>query len=456
MKKKQIYLLYLIQFFKQAAMWIAVVEIPVYLAQKDAIGGMSVSHTQKGLVFFFWVFFQNITNIIFGLYADKISLKKSLIISHLFLALGYFIIVIADSYYFFISSVVFLGIGTGMFKLCVEGSLAYYSDENTSHKVWSNFILFINVAVILSTLLLIYLEKISYQVTFLASVVLILCNIPLIFMLVDKEKYTENKSKISALLSFKELLLNKKLTYLILIMTGFTLIYIQFYEMLPNYIFDWINTSNVVTALNLPDFMTSQTSNGRMLSYQIIYLLTSVLVILFINPISHLLRNYNKFNSLIFAMILVALGCLSISFSQLALFLFIGLTVYTFGEMIVRPKFQEVVSDLSPKKRESQYLSFLHISYALGYMIGALSGGLVYDNFGEKARLAQIELESKFGITESIENAFLTLSDKLNITPQETTDLLFNNYNPLNAWLPFIGILIISIILLYFYKKKFN
>jgi len=454
MNKKQIYLLYLIQFFKQAAMWIAVVEIPVYLAQKDAAGGLLWSHTQKGMVFFSWVFFQNITNIIFGMYADRISLRKSLIISQLFLALGYSIVAIAQSYYLFMSSVIFLGIGTGMFKLCVEGGLAYYSDKNTSHKIWSNFILFINVAIIIATILLIYLEKISYQVTFFASVFLVLCNIPLIFLL--NEKNVDENIKVNPFESFKELLLNKKLSYLILIMSGFTLIYIQFYEMLPNYIFDWIDTSGLVTSLNLPDYMTTITSSGRMLSYQIIYLLTSVLVILFINPISHLLRNNNKLNSLIFAMILVSIGCLSISFSQLALFLFLGLTVYTFGEMIVRPKFQEIVTDLSPKKRESQYLSFLHISYALGYMIGALSGGIVYDTFGEKAKLAQIELQSKFGITESIENAFLTLSQKLNLTPQETTDLLFNNYNPLNAWLPFIGILIICIILLFIYKKRFN
>ena len=89
-------------------------------------------------------------------------------------------------------------------------------------------------------------------------------------------------------------------------------------------------------------------------------------------------------------------------------------------------------------------------------MIGALSGGIVYDNFGEKAKLAQVELLDKFGINSSIESAFATLSQKLNMSSIETTTYLFNNYNPLNAWLPFVGILIMCIILLYIYKRKFN
>lgn len=455
MVKKQLYLLYLIQFFKQAAMWIAVVEIPIYMAQKDAIGGMSLSHTHKGLVFFSWIFFQNITNIIFGQFADRLSLRKSLWVAQLFLIIGYSIIALADSYYFFMSSVLFLGIGTGMFDLCTESTFAYYSDKKTSHKIWSNFILFINLAVIFSTILLIYLEKISYQVVFFGSVFLIIFNIPLIYFLKEKE-HIEEKSHISVLDSFKELILNKRLTYLILIMSGFTLIYIQFYEMLPNYIFDWVDTSDIVKTLNLPNFMVKETSDGRMLSYQIIYLLSALLVILFVKPLASLFKNYNKINSLIIALILVVLGSLLISSSQLSIFLLFGLLVYTFGEMLARPKFQEVVSDLASKRKESQYLSFLHISYAIGYMIGALSGGIVYDNFGEKAKLAQVELVNKFGINSTIESAFITLSQKLNMSSQETTTYLFNNYNPLNAWLPFVGILIFCIILLYIYKRKFN
>ena len=435
-------------------MWIAVVEIPIYMSQKDVIGGMTLSHTHKGMFFFSWIFFQNITNIIFGMYADKLSLKKSLFAANLFLILGYLIIVFAGNYLFFMSSVLFLGIGTAMFDLCTEGSFAYYSEKENSHKIWSNFILFINLAVVFSTIILIYLENISYQAVFISSVVFILCNLPLIYFLKEKER--RNDTSISSISSLLELIKNKKLVYLTLIMSGFTLIYIQFYEMLPNYIFDWVDTSDIVKFFNLPDFMVSETSNGRMLSYQIIYLFSALLVIFFVRPFSNIFKNTNKINALIISLTLVALSCLIISSSQLSEFLFIGIIVYTFGEMLARPKFQETISSLSPKNRESQYLSFLHISYAIGYMIGTLSGGIIYDNFGEKAKLAQIELVNRFGINESLENSFNALTTKLNLPANELTQYLFNTYNPLLAWLPFVGILCVCIILLYFYNRKFN
>lgn len=451
----QVKILLFIQFFMQAALWIAIIELPIYLSQDDVAGSMMWSHTQKGFVFFVWVFFQNITAIFYGTFADRYGIKKSLFLSQTLMIIGYISIAFAGEYYLFLLSVSLLGIGSGIFKPSLEGCLSFYSKNNNSHKIWSNFILFINISVICSTILLVYLEKISYQVTFIASAVILLLNFPLIYLLKEKIQFGDVLNKTGVLDSLKLAVSDKKMMNLVFIMAGFTIIYINFYEMLPNYIFDWIDTSDLVVAFALPEFMTTKTEGGIMLSYQMIYFLNPILVILFVKILSNYSHRFNNVSALTTGLILVCFGCFLGGLTQISFILILAITIYTIGEMIVRPKFQEIISEMSPVNKESQYISFLHLSYAIGYMSGALSGGFIYDNFGEKAHLAQKALQAEFGVNVESKTAMLELSQKLGMTFSETTTYLFNNYNPFYSWLPFIFILSISIISLVFYNKKY-
>lgn len=451
----QVKLLLFIQFFMQAALWIVMIELPIYLSQDDASGSLLWSHTQKGFIFFTWVFIQNITNIIFGAYADKFGVKKSLYLSQSLLVIGYLSISFASEYYLFLISVSILGVGFGIFKPSLEGCLSFYSKNNNSHKIWSSFLLFINIAVISSTILIVYLEKISYQAAFIGSAIIILFNFPLIYFLKERMQFGDVIIQPSIITSFKTAFADKRMIYLVLIMSGFTIMYINFYQMLPNYIYDWVDTSDLVAFLSLPQFMTTTTESGVMLSYQMIYFINPFLVIIFIKLISNYTHKYHNITALTIGLILVCVGCFLVGLTQLSIILLLAIIIYTSGEMIVRPKFQEIISEMSPVNKESQYISFLHISYAVGYMSGSLSGGMIYDKFGEKAHLAQKALQAEFGVNVESKTAMLELSQKLGMTFSETTTYLFNNYNPFYSWLPFIFILSISIISLVFYNKKY-
>jgi MFS family permease len=453
MKDKQIRLLLFIQFFMYAALWIAVIELPVYISQKDVEGSLMWSHTYKGLIFVVWVFFQNITAIIYGSYADKIGIKKSLFISQFILMLGYILIPYSSSVMMFFISVTILGIGSGIFKPSLEGYLAFHSKSDQSHKIWSSYIQYINIAVITSTILIVYLEKISYEVTFLSSAVILLINLPLIYNLKERKQVGDVLNKSGLRESIRLAKSDKRMLQLVFIMTGFTVVYINFYEMLPNYILDWVDTSDIVLWLSLPEFMTKSSETGIMLSYQMIFMLNAVLVIFLVKFIGNYVSRYNMISSLITGLILIWFGCLFTGISQVSLILIFGIIVYSIGEMIVRPKFQEIISKMSPNHKESQYISFLYISYAIGYMFGALTGGILYDNLGEKSHLAQKALLQEFNIISDHTNALTELSIKLGLTKLETTNYLFNNYSPFLAWLPFLVILMFSIILLLRYNK---
>jgi hypothetical protein len=126
--------------------------------------------------------------------------------------------------------------------------------------------------------------------------------------------------------------------------------------------------------------------------------------------------------------------------------------------MITNPKFTEQLSINSPEARKSMHLGFLNLSLAIGLGFGALLGGSLYGAFAEKSSLALRYLTENGLFNASINHsvAFDFLSTKLNLSAYQTSELLWNTYNPWIVWMPFVAIAIISILgLIYYLRKKF-
>ena len=56
---KEFWLLNLIQMIERLAYSALVLQMAVYISQKDIVGGLHWEHTTKGLIFFVWALVQN-------------------------------------------------------------------------------------------------------------------------------------------------------------------------------------------------------------------------------------------------------------------------------------------------------------------------------------------------------------------------------------------------------------
>lgn len=441
----------IIQSLMQAALWIVIIQLPIYVAQKDAVGGLQWDHNTKGWIFFWWVLFQNIAAISFGYFADKWKLKSSLILSHSLQTIGYLLLAYSRDFYGIILAVVILGSGTGIFKPVIQGAIANSLDENNSSKGWGLFILVINIAVIISTFLAGWLQEISWSMVFIGSAIIILLNGIFIYLIPESSNDIKiETNKFSDI--FSKELFRSDVIYPVIILSGFTLIYMQFYEMLPNYIYDWVNSESLVKYF--PNAWVDDMPRGKMINYLYIYLINPILVILLVYPISSYSSNKNKYKFLSIGLLFVLLGIIFSGSSQIIYLILIGFVIYTLGEMIVRPKFQEIMSDLAPAGKKSLYMSFLQLSYAIGYLIGARTGGIVYDNYGEKAGFAKKYLLEKYYVNIEIEKAYSKLVEISGLTHSEITDLLFTNYEPWRAWAFFWVVGLITFTAFIFIRKR--
>lgn len=429
---------------KQAALWITILQLPVYIAQED-MGGLAFSHIYKGLVLFIWVLFQNIASVTFGGFADKIGRKKSLFLSHFLMIFGYSVIAYASDPIFFIIGIILLGVGSGIFKPILEGSIASELNELNSSKGWSFYIIAINIGVIWSTLLIDPLRSNGWSWIFFGSAVILFIDI---FLLLFIQKSNSKYHSESVLKNFKEAFKKKELWRVVFIMSGFTAIYMQFYEMLPNYFLDWTDTRSIAKAL--PDYFSFERNSERYLSYEWIFWLNPILVVLTIIPITNIIKNYSAYTSLSIGMILVILGISLIAFTQFGWLVVIGVCIYTFGELIVRPKFFEYVSSLSDNKNKSLYMSFVNLSYAIGYLFSAITGGFIYEYFGEKSAMAE-----QFNIPNSSTiDSFAKFIAYSGESYSQATKNFWDKYDPWVVWLPFLFLGLISLIFLISQNKR--
>lgn len=440
------------------AYWSVLLQLPVYIAQKDAPGGLQWDQSVKGFIFLAWALVQNLTPVFTGGFADKLGYRKSLFISFIFVVAGYAIFGLVRDVYLFTAGAVILGFGLGVFKPVLQASIALTLKGRNESLGWGVYFMLYNAAVMLCVFLSVYLKSFSWQMVFFGSAAVFGINFILLIFYTPSQETVIGLRKNSAVI--KETLrglFDKKVFYLVMIMSGFAFIFMQFYESYSNFYIDWADTSYLVNTLSLPKIFTMETSLGIMVTYEWVINLNPILIILFVALVSWLFSKSAPVKTIIFGMVLCTSGFALLGFSTMWLPAIAGVVVYTFGEMIVNPKFTEYFSIISPPGNKARYMGYLNISLAIGYAAGAITSGFLYRLLGEKAyKAAEYLKETGFKGDISLSSAFSALVQHTGYSPAKATQLLWDTYHPYYFWIPFIGVGILTIAGLIFYYRKFR
>jgi len=454
----EFWFLNLIQMFERLAYASVVLQMAVYISQKDLYGGLQWEHSTKGWIFFLWALIQNITPVFLGGLADKYGRKRTLVMATIISAIGFISIGVFRDLLFFSLSTLILGFGLGLFKPAIQGLLANSMSREQKSYGWSVNVLLVNFAVFFAPPLAKYLESISWFWVFAGSALVISFNFLLISLIKNKKNLSDDKFENNVIKEAFHELINPRILYFLLIMSGFSMIYMQFYETLPNFIYDWVDTSKVAGLLHLPNFMLTMGDRGIMIDFKWLYNLNSGLIVLFVVPISFFLLRFSINKAITAGLILVSIGLVMSGFSQFGSITMGGMIIYTFGEMITNPKIYQYMSIIGNDKKRSLYMGFINVSFGIGLAFGSILGGQLYKNLGEKSSIALQFVEKNYPGIRNLnhQNVIDFIMKNKNMSNSEVTDMLFKAYNPELVWLPFLLIGIVSIISLYFYNKKFK
>ncbi|MGQ9818717.1 MAG: MFS transporter [Candidatus Kapaibacteriales bacterium] len=461
-KFSKVLLLFIFQFLEKLAYTIILIQLPIYIAQKDAPSGLHWQQETKGLIFFIWALVQNSVPLFSGYLSDRISNKKIIQIGLFTSLLGFVGLMYSKSVFLFILSTILIGIGSGSFKPALQGALAFFYEIKHSQKIWPVYIIIINIAFFTAGYLSKKLKEINWTFVFAFSALITFVNFLLVSFFFPKLQF-QHQNKLNALSSeeLQKKVLQKtykpKLILVLSVATCFMLIYMQFYESLPNFIYDWTDTSRIAEQLNLPKPMLTETPRGLQIGYEWLYSLNAILTIMFILLVTSILKKIPKTMSLSLGLFFTTSGLVLCGFFIDGSYLLVGIIIYTLGEMIVNPKLLEFISDISPIDKKSHYFGLLNISSLIGLCVGAISGGYFYKHIAEKSTLALKYLNlnfHQFATATNITNPLNELANLTRLSPPELTLLLWETFNPYFFWVPFISFGILGIILSFLLNRN--
>jgi len=446
----------IMEMFERLAYYGVRVVIPIYIAQADEPGGLHFTQAQKGTIFMLWALVQTGVPIFSGGFADRYGYKRTIATSLAISIVGYLIMATQHTLWGFTAGCLTLALGTAIFKPGLQGTLVRTLNEGNSSIGWGTFYMVVNIGGFLGPPFAHFMKSnLSWPFVFIGSAGILSINY--LMLLTYKEVPSGSAPQGGPLAVAKRTfrnILKPKLLAFILIMSGFWVMFMQLFDMLPNFIVDWIDSRGIVKALHLPAFFTNPTPRGPMVAQEWMINADSGLIVLLVIAISAMVAHMKRVNSIFIGIVIASIGLMMAGFTMSGWICLAGIMVFAVGEMLSSPKMNEYLGVIAPEGQKALYMGYANMPFAIGWTYGSFAGGQIYDKMGDKANLA-IRYLTEHGLPVAgvqRTGAMEALQGALHIGPDQATQLLWTTYQPWRLWIPFVAVGVASAIGIWLYS----
>jgi len=463
--------------------------VPVYIMQADNPGGLHFTAADKGFIYLFWFLFQSVLPMFTGGYADRYGYKKTLFVAVSMNICGYLMMANLTSFVGFFSGVLVLASGTALFKPALQGSLAQNLTKENSSIGWGLFYWVVNIGAAIGPFMAdmiltaafshsegsifhslfgdVY-SRASWRALFTASAIITALNYLMLLTFKDVPSGAEkDKNPLQVFVHTIKNIFEPRLIIWLLIMSCFWLMMYQVWDLHPNFLEDWVDSSAI--AANVP--WQYESNRGVMVPQHIMLNLNALWIIVFMVPISWMVRKMRVLECMVLGMALATAGTIVSGFTATGGIFLLGIVFFSTGEMMTGPKKNEYLGLIAPPGKKGLYLGYVNIPVGIGGGFGAVMAGWLYGHYGEKATLALKYLcdhtdylggkvwDGKLATLESITGiqrteAMAKLVEYTGMDHVTATRMLWDLYNPqYHVWIPFATIGVIAIIALVIFAK---
>ena len=262
------------------------VVIPIYIAQADEIGGLHFSQGDKGFIFLWWALVQSALPVFTGGFADRYGYKRQIVVAIFLKVSGYLMMASQREFGPFLAGCLVLAAGTAIFKPPVQGTFAQTLTEKTSGVGWGFFYLVVNIGGFLGPPLAHFLYGYSWPAVFYGCAVLVSLNLLWLPTYREINPGADRAGGVwQVVATTARHLWNVRLLAFMLIASVFWAVLMQLWDLLPNFIVDWVDSAAL--ARHLPQFMLSRDlSRGLQIAQEWVIDLNPLLIILCVAPLS--------------------------------------------------------------------------------------------------------------------------------------------------------------------------
>ncbi|MDD5629844.1 MAG: MFS transporter [Elusimicrobia bacterium] len=442
--------------------------LPLYMVYSVAQGGMGLSYSEKGTIFSIWALVQCLVPMISGGFTDQYGYKKSLYVAYSINILGYLSFAFAHGFWGALGSACLIGLGTAIFKPPVQGTIAKASTEDNSSIAWGIFYWMVNVGGFLAPMLAANLRgETNFKLVFLCAAGVTAFNfVPAIVFYKEPEKSPDAKPKTVGQTFLDTLTTLKDKNFLVFlgIFSGFWFMFMQLWDLLPNFIDEWVVSRDVA-----PFF--AWVSSGSVLANgyvkpEVLINIDSAAIIALMLPISWLTGKLHPMAALIGGMVVSVAAFVGAGATATGWVVALAIFVFAVGEMMCSPKFSEYIGLTAPPDKKALYMGYSNIPFAVGWGLGNLISGYLYEGLGSKINFARQYLVQTAGLAAEqvklmpsekvMETMAATLNGGQGGTVEEATRLLWEAHHPWLVWviLGAVGLTATVAMMGYYVKTK--
>jgi len=455
----------LIELFERYAWYGFYMGFGLFLVGSKETGAMGFSPEQKGIIMGTGSMLLYFLPIMTGAIADRVGYKKVLFLAFTIYITGFFMIQNFESFGMVFVSFIWICVGGAFFKPIISAMISKTTNPETASIGFGIFYMMVNIGGWIGPFVAgIVLGK-GWNFVFLLSIASIMINLVITYLFFKEPPRDENtngvlKSITQAFRNIFVTLINWRYAMFLLIMSMFWAAFNQLYYSFPNFVVDWVNTTNLYNSIHsfspwLADLIGS-TPGAVALT---LGSMDAFFIIVFQIAVSAFVMRFRPLNAMMGGIFVLA-GGLGMMFSfQNGWLILLGLLIFGLGEMGSSPKYTEYVGSIAPPDKKALYMGSSFLPIALGHQIAGFISGAPYEKVADKLYLLKAEV-AKRGlsipeISDSVTKTdyFREAARQMNFTQQELTNFLWDNYHPQSIWIIFSSLALSAVVLLFLYDR---
>jgi dipeptide/tripeptide permease len=367
------------ELFERAAYYGLNSVLAVYLTARVSEGGLGFPEQAVGFLQSIVYAATYVLPILGGALADRYGYRRMLLVAFSLLATGYFAAGHTSTYAMVFLALLVMATGAGLFKPIISGTIARTTDESNSAFGFGIYYWMINLGAFVAPLIVSVLKGFSWQYVFTASAIYTgLMLLPTAFVYRDPPRPDNTKTLQQVLVGALEVLADARFLLMIVVYSGFWILYFQNFGTVLWYLRDFVDRAPVSAAmtgllrrLGLPWTFEFDAEHVTVINAGTIILLQVV--------VSRIVKNWPPLPTMVTGMACGAAGFLLLAASQNPWVFILGITVFSIGEMTAHPKYYSFVGLVAPADRKAVYMGYAFLYGVFGSLLGSSLGAFLYE-----------------------------------------------------------------------------
>jgi MFS family permease len=458
--------------------------LPVFMVTSFDKGGPQLDHLQKGTIYAVWAIVQSFVPILSGGFADRYGYKLNIAISTVLKIIGYLLmgycIVLAEqiagmpaaearkqgadpTYAVFFAGAMFLALGTAIFKPGVQGLIANQMSQQSSSLGWGLFYQMVNIGGFVGPLLAGYLRVLDWEYVFLACAAGIALNFVPLFVFREPPRPQDSVDRHDGpgKILYRSMvgLLEPRLFFFTICFAGFWLMFYQLFDILPNFIDDWVDSRGAANALiSVLGEGAVPVVNGGNLTQEWVINFNALLISVFAFLVGYYTGKIRSLSAIVLGIAISAVGIYGLGLSPSGYWILGAIAIFSLGEMSASPTMQRYLGDIAPPGKEGLYMGYSNFTIGIGWSVGSVVAGDLYQRGGDKIILAKRYLIEQAGVAKATidgleqDKVMSFFEQHLSVDSWQARALLWETYRPQDMWLVFTAIGLASLVALVVYN----